>query len=118
MEGTYYQRNREKILERRKLGYNDSKKQKNKDEYFRLKNIVFSHYNPICSCCGERQIEFLTIDHVNNDGRAERKSIGNAIRFFKKIIKEDFPSNYQILCANCNIAKSKGICPHKRNQNV
>lgn len=33
-----------------------------------LKREVLKVYGGVCSCCGENRIEFLTIDHVNNDG--------------------------------------------------
>jgi hypothetical protein len=75
---------------------------------------------PKCGCCGISQIDFLTIDHVNNDGHIERKSkrhaaSGNSL--YRRIVKENWPSNYQVLCFNCNCAKAFfGVCPHKAAQ--
>src|SRR3990172_11531866 len=33
---------------------------------------------PVCACCGETQDAFLTLDHVNGGGNAERKKIGKS----------------------------------------
>lgn len=82
----------------------------------KLRETVFSHYGNSCACCGETEPAFLTIDHILNDGKLDR---GNSERgghgLYRKIIREEFPNTYQILCWNCNCGKHKnnGICPHK-----
>ena len=59
--------------------------------------------------------EFLSIDHVSGGGQAHRAKVtghknGPIIPW---IIKNDFPDMLQILCHNCNMAKSSyGKCPH------
>lgn len=80
----------------------------------RLKKQVYDHYGWLCACCGEKEIVFLTIDHTNNDGHADRKAYISGARLYKKIIAAGFPDSYQILCMNCNFAKkiTKGTCPH------
>ncbi len=80
--------------------------------------LVYTHYKPICKCCGEAEILFLTIDHVNNDGFKDVYKDGGRIggsALCRRIIKEGFPDTYQIMCMNCNLGKSRnnGICPHK-----
>jgi hypothetical protein len=80
----------------------------------RQKLMILEHYGMVCNCCGEDKIEFLTVDHINNDGAAHRKSIGGSSKTYPWIIKHDFPDNFQTLCYNCNIAKGVyGKCPHK-----
>ncbi len=86
----------------------------------KLKSEVFSHYCngfPRCMCCGETQIKFLTLDHINNDGGKFRKEIRVTGRNFYRWLKaRDFPKEImlQLLCFNCNCAKGAfGICPHK-----
>ena len=73
------------------------------------------HYSkgvPQCSCCGELIYEFLTIDHVHNDGKDHRKKIGHNL--YDWLIKNNFPDGFQVLCMNCNWAKGKyGLCPHQ-----
>ena len=70
-----------------------------------------------CACCSESNIEFLTIDHINNDGAKHKKEIGSGL-LYHWLIKNNFPNNFQVLCYNCNCAKAKnirnpGVCPHK-----
>ena len=43
------------------------------------KMIVFEYYSegePRCACCNEAMIEFLSVDHINNDGAKHRKNLG------------------------------------------
>lgn len=86
-------------------------------EYTRkLRQQVLDYYGNACACCGETIYEFLAIDHVNNDGNIDR---ANGIRgpgLVRKIIAENYPDKYQILCHNCNFAKqfSPDGCPHQR----
>lgn len=81
----------------------------------RLKSIVFDVYGWVCSCCVEKNISMLTIDHVNNDGYLDRRKKISGTSMYRKIIIEKFPTKYQILCMNCNWSKKilGGICEHK-----
>jgi hypothetical protein len=86
-----------------------------RDIRLKTKKIVFEHYGNKCACCGEDNIKFLSIDHVNNDGYKERKGKGGSSDFIhRKIIKNNFPDTYQLLCFNCNLGKARnnGVCPH------
>jgi len=89
-----------------------------------LKTKVISHYGGKCACCGEGRIQFLTIDHVNNDGAEHRKQISSCkggSRFYQWLIKNNFPEEpkLQLLCWNCNLAKKiYGICPHQEVANA
>jgi hypothetical protein len=66
---------------------------------------------------------FLTLDHVNGgragyrneNGRSERRSGSTGTQIYRKCKRENYdPSEYQILCMNCNHAKGiYGECPHK-----
>ena len=77
---------------------------------------ILEHYGKICKCCGETQLEFLTIDHINNDGAQHRRDLGKGASSYNvwlDIIRNGFPPDFQILCMNCNWAKGKyGKCPH------
>ena len=94
-------RGRNKMLER--------KRREKKDD----KELVYSHYGKICGCCGEAEIMFLTIDHVDNNGCSDRRINGTHI--YRRLIREGFPKNFQVLCRNCNWGKhiNGGVCPHK-----
>lgn len=88
----------------------------------RLKTEVFAAYGgPVCACCGETEPRFLTIDHIDNNGAAQRKELGYhgmGSQFHRWLKKNGFPPGYQILCMNCNFGKSRngGACPHKTRQ--
>ncbi len=92
--------------------------QKHKERYQQKRNIVLNHYSNgsiTCKCCGEPQIEFLSIDHINNDGSTHRKEIGSNL--YNWLINNNFPEGFQVLCFNCNFAKGiYGFCPHKRRE--
>jgi len=90
----------------------------------KLKTEVLLHYGKgklECACCGEKEIKFLTIDHIDNDGAEERRKLGmgkGGREFYCYLRKNNYPKkNYQVLCLNCNRAKyDYGICPHQLNK--
>jgi len=102
------------------LGHNPmqlTKKERYKIVMWKKKKAVFDYYGWECKCCGETIPQFLTIDHVNNDG-AKVKKYGKRLSghiLYHEIIKENFPSKYRILCWNCNSGRhmNKGVCPHE-----
>ncbi len=66
-----------------------------------------------CACCGESHIEFLTIDHINNDGKKHREKIGSN-NIYGWLKTHNFPIGFQVLCWNCNHCKGGfGECYHK-----
>ena len=75
---------------------------------------VLDHYGRRCTCCGEENQYFLTLDHINGDGAAHRKEIKRrGAQVYSWVIKNNFPDGFQILCWNCNCGKSTyGSCPH------
>jgi hypothetical protein len=80
-----------------------------------LKHMCMQHYGNRCNCCGETHIEFLTIDHINNDGSIDRKRGRSGATMYAWLKKNNYPEGYQVLCWNCNEAKSRyGICPHQK----
>jgi len=76
----------------------------------RIKLMLFEHYSgkpPMCACCGDSHLVFLSLDHINGRGckdRADLKLTGT--NFYIWLIKNNFPEGFQILCMNCNHAKS------------
>ncbi len=92
-------------------------------EYTRLRLEVIAAYGGECVCCGESAHEFLSIDHIYNDGALERNSPGGSSRghgLYRRLKREGFPRDrYQLLCYNCNYAKSRyGVCPHQRGKEI
>jgi predicted restriction endonuclease len=85
--------------------------------YQKLKHLVFEHYGTKCACCGESNPLFLSIDHINGSGRKQMKELnfGRGIKFYRWLIKNNFPSGYRTLCLNCNSAMGHyGYCPHNK----
>jgi hypothetical protein len=93
-------------------------KERNRLRRIKIRNQVLLHYSHdtmkcVCLGCPETRREFLTIDHINNDGAAHRKEIGGGSRTEEWLYKNNFPEGFQILCHNCNWGKYRyGTCPH------
>ncbi len=90
----------------------------NRRRHFERKQAVVAYYSQganKCACCGEGNIKFLTIDHIEGGGNEHRRSIGFwGNKFYCWLIKEKFPLGYQVLCFNCNMGRSMwGTCPHQ-----
>lgn len=98
---------------------------KNRDKRARVKDAVFAAYGGYkCACCGETEKAFLTLDHINNDGATNRRKIAgkrHAAGYwtYDWVVKNGFPSGFQVLCMNCNFGKrmNKGECPHQSRCN-
>lgn len=86
---------------------------------------VLRHYSNgviACACCGVTELEFLTLDHVSENGSAHRKELQRLQSgrhtgwyIFKWLIENNFPEGYQVLCFNCNVGKHRSKtnqCPH------
>lgn len=98
---------------------NPNKKQDDKCRNRLLKIDILSHYGWVCVCCREKQLEFLTIDHINNDGADHRKEIkkSSGFNFYKWLVTNNYPKGFQVLCFNCNMAKGHSEnkkCPHNK----
>ncbi len=116
----YYQKNKDKFSEYNKKW---NLRNKGKQKEYRQKNrlTVLNYYSfgkNECACCGEKTIQFLVIDHINNDGAKHRKELAGGTNrggnVYPWLIKNNFPEGFQVLCWNCNSAKSfYGMCPHK-----
>lgn len=57
-----------------------------------------------CRQCGQGDLDVLTFDHIENDGKEHRKNVPTS-KFLWWFIKNDYPSGFQVLCANCNLKK-------------
>lgn len=87
----------------------------------KIRDLVFAVYGGYrCSCCSETEELFLTIDHINNDGAAHRRSMvhgrqATGDRLYRWLRDNNFPPGFQVLCMSCNFGKQRngGVCPHK-----
>jgi hypothetical protein len=67
-----------------------------------------------CNCCGEDDVRFLTLDHVDGSGAEDRKFLQEH-QIYREARRLKYPPDrYQVLCFNCNCGRSAngGICPH------
>lgn len=85
-----------------------------------LKFEVLAHYSgtstPRCVCCGERKLEFLTLDHINGGGTQERAQHQHrsGCSMYARLRRLAYPKGYRTLCHNCNASFGQyGYCPHQ-----
>lgn len=100
----------------------DKRRAMSQRSYLKMRLETFEHYGgAYCRCCGEGQLVFLELDHINGGGGKHRREIdpegkigGNG--FFWYLKKNGWPEGFQVLCRNCNWAKSHGGCPHQKDK--
>ena len=74
--------------------------------YRSLRESALEVYGSSCHICGERELTFLCIDHIRDDGASNRKGIAGKFRSFYAWLKHvDYPEGLQTLCENCNFKK-------------
>lgn len=77
--------------------------------------VAYSADPPFCQCCKETIVEFLTIDHINGDGKQHRAEIGRSggRATYVWLRQNGWPPGFRVLCFNCNAAAGLyGSCPH------
>jgi len=121
MDKKAYQKNSNKSKEKSKRWRLLNKERNNELQLIsrnRLKEDTFNYYsgnNPVCICCGEQHFKFLTLDHIDahkNGNHTDKPRSG--FKLYRWLRSHNFPSGFQILCYNCNLAKGHyGVCPHK-----
>jgi len=84
----------------------------------RLRDDLVAAYGGRCSCprCPETNSAFLTLEHVNGDGRAHRMKMGS--HTYADLRRRGFPQEgYTLLCWNCNAMTRFGrTCPHMEDE--
>lgn len=114
-------RNPGKAAERAKVWYSANKEKarvRDRAAMKALKDMVYAAYGGyVCRCCGETTEQFLSIDHVNNDGANHRKDVERR-KLYHWLRDNNFPDGFQVLCMNCNFGKARnnGICPHQTSE--
>lgn len=98
-----------------KLKHREHQKKANNKRRLLVLN-AYSNNDIKCACCGENEINFMALDHINNDGAKHRKEMNNGkggSQIYQWIINNNYPTGFQVLCHNCNLAKGfYGECPH------
>lgn len=72
---------------------------------------------PICVCCGETELEFLSLEHPNGGGTEFRRRTEETT--YRWLRTHNYPKNIklEILCMNCQFGRKSGNgrCPHEFN---
>jgi len=86
----------------------------------KIKLEMVAAYGGKCTCCGEAEPAFLTIEHKKRDGPAHRKELCRNFGsdFYKALKKKGWPKRgLTLFCMNCNFASRYGKkCPHKSDE--
>lgn len=100
------------------LKHKEQAKSKRKSYLGIVRREVIAAYGNKCKCCSESIFEFLTIDHINGNGKADRLEKNGTYGLYKWLKKNGYPKdNYRCLCMNCNWAiRSGDKCPHGRRK--
>jgi len=87
--------------------------------YYKYRFETLAAYGNKCSCCGESEIKFLTLEHINHDGKQHRKLHKGPAGVYRDLKRRGFPKKgYTLLCWNCQEAtRFRAVCPHK-NRNA
>lgn len=105
-----YANNREKIIQQKVFSNTKMRRLARLD--------CIAHYSDgknECSCCGEKHIEFLAIDHIDGSGNKHRKKLNDYLPLILK--RNNYPKGYRILCHNCNASIGfYGYCPHNKKE--
>ena len=96
------------------IKYCKSCKERTKRRWKERRSVVIKAYGGKCVCCGETELDFLCIDHINGGGAKHKKEVGNLYSWLRK---EEYPAGFQVLCWNCNHGKyTNGFCPHQQKR--
>ncbi len=78
--------------------------------YWKSRARVLSAYGNVCVECGEDDPVVIQLDHIDSglakQQRGQRKYGASGQTIYAMVIREGFPDDYQLLCANCNIRKA------------
>jgi hypothetical protein len=130
----YYERNKERLLARRRALYAANLKyERVRMRVWRKRNlkkiaaqrrikgqairdeVIQAYGGWRCLCCGETEHAFLSLDHIGGNGYKHQKEVrrfGGAYYVWLK--QNGFPEGFRVLCHNCNQGRrmNGGSCPH------
>lgn len=83
--------------------------------FWGLKFDCMRHYSkddwPECAQCGERRLNYLELDHINDDGKDHRAQLGvinSGSDLYRKLWKLGYPdAGLQVLCSTCHRKKPR-----------
>ena len=85
------------------------KQESDRKRHWQHRLDAIAAYGGHCEICGIANPQYLTIDHIDNNGAEHRrKMMGGNIggwNFYAKLKKEGYPPGYRVLCWNHNAAR-------------
>ena len=85
--------------------------------HIRERVAVIEMYGGRCEFCGCSQYEYLTLDHVQGDGKAHRAEIASRYRtVYDYLLRENIVDHarFRLLCWNCHMAWTRySVAPGK-----
>jgi hypothetical protein len=105
----WYRKNRKLIIKRatkRNIENAVPRSRTLRRDHRAVKIEVLTHYGKggKLKCCWKNcrviDIDMLSLDHINNDGAADRKEIGSGTRIYYSVKKNNFPEGLQTICHN------------------
>ena len=81
----------------------------------RRRRQALEAYGNKCACCGITEEAFLVLSYADGYEKATGPKI-NSTALYHWLEKQNYPEGFQVLCANCNTARTKGVCPHQEDQ--
>lgn len=76
----------------------------------------YSSGTRVCVRCGENDLRFLALDHVEGDGREHRKTFSGTLHAWAR--SRGWPPMFQVLCHNCNHLKALASRPVGRSKSA
>lgn len=99
-EGGFYKHSRGRLTTRRICGSCSAGFLRETNRSMRIKCLLV--LGGVCAICGNGELEFLTVDHILQDGSEERKKL-HPDQIKRKILRDpSCRSRYRVLCRNCN----------------
>lgn len=72
-------------------------------------------YGGKCTCCGESNTKFLTLEHKKGRRKGTKRHTG--YKAWCEVKRLGYPPEFTILCFNCNCARGiYGKCPHEEER--
>ncbi len=101
-----YERNKNEHNAKRRSKWNNGSCRIQNELRNSVRKKCFNILGGKCNDCGHDDYDVLCVDHINDDGKQERKLGIAPVTIWRKIIRGDELGRYQLLCFNCNLRKS------------
>lgn len=93
--------------------------------------VLNAYGGPKCAWCGETELRFLELDHIDGGGRQHLREINSGGRIasgtalYCWLKKNNFPAGFRVLCRSCNNKAHMETCKqhactvtHQRGHNI